>query len=78
MIRVLLFAELEERAGQRELELNSNEMSVAEIRDWVKDNYPDASGIERAMAAVNEDYAEESTLVHTDDIIAFIPPVSGG
>ncbi|AOM83394.1 molybdopterin converting factor subunit 1 [Salisediminibacterium beveridgei] len=78
MIRVLLFAELEERAGKRELELNSNEMSVAAIRDWVKDNYPDAAGIDRAMAAVNEDYAEESTLVHADDIIAFIPPVSGG
>lgn len=78
MIRVLLFAELEERAGTREIELDSQEMSVAAIRDWLKDKYPDVQGIDKAMAAVNEDYAEESTLVHTDEIIAFIPPVSGG
>lgn len=78
MIRVLLFAELEEQVGQRELELNKDEMNVGAIRDWVKEQHPELTGIDKAMAAVNEDYAEESTLVHHDDIIAFIPPVSGG
>ncbi|GEL06773.1 molybdopterin converting factor subunit 1 [Salisediminibacterium halotolerans] len=78
MIKVLLFAELEEKAGQREIEYDMEEVSVKELRNKVQEDFPNITGMERAMAALNEEYAGEDTPVHKDDLLAFIPPVSGG
>ncbi|WP_280769293.1 molybdopterin converting factor subunit 1 [Salipaludibacillus daqingensis] len=78
MIRILLFAELEETVGKREVELTVDEISVGEIRKKLTDDYPNVKGIQSAMAAINEEYAEDNVLVHRGDLVAFIPPVSGG
>lgn len=78
MIRILLFAELEETIGKREIELTAEEISIGEIRQKLQEYYPNLKGIESAMAAVNEEYAEDKVLVHEQDLVAFIPPVSGG
>ena len=34
--------------------------------------------LNEAMVAVNEEYAQRDTMVGTGDVVAFIPPVSGG
>ncbi|PYZ93540.1 molybdopterin converting factor subunit 1 [Salipaludibacillus keqinensis] len=78
MIRILLFAELEEVVGKREIELSDEEISVGEIREKLEKQYPDLHKIRSAMAAVNEEYAENTVLAHEGDLVAFIPPVSGG
>lgn len=78
MIRVLLFADLQEKAGQREVEIAAEELTVAEIREQLLEMYPQLTAIKTAMPAVNEDYADGSQVVRTGDTVAFIPPVSGG
>jgi len=78
MIRILLFAELEETIGKREIEISSEEISIGEIRHKLSEDYPKLKGIHAAMAAVNEEYADDKVLVHEQDLVAFIPPVSGG
>ncbi|ADU31191.1 molybdopterin converting factor subunit 1 [Evansella cellulosilytica] len=79
MIRVLLFADLEEKAGEREITItNEQELTVLEIKDYLLEKYPKLSSIHSAMPAVNEEYADDSLRVKNNDTVAFIPPVSGG
>lgn len=78
MIRILLFAELEETIGKREIDFDIEEISVGDIRKKLTEDYPTLKGIQSAMAAVNEEYAEDKVVVHEQDLVAFIPPVSGG
>lgn len=78
MIKVLLFADLQEKAGKREVEISVEDITVAEIRDQLLEMYPQLTGITTAMPAVNEDYADGSQVVKSGDTVAFIPPVSGG
>ena len=78
MITVLLFAELEEKAGQREIHFADDALTIKEIRERLLADYPQLTGITSAMPAVNEDYAEDAKVVKSGDTVAFIPPVSGG
>lgn len=78
MIKVLLFAELEEKAGKREIELADERLTVKEIREKLLEEYPQLTNISSAMPALNEEYVEETEVVKTGDVVAFIPPVSGG
>lgn len=78
MIKVLLFAELEEKAGKREIELSDESLTIKEVREKILADYPQLTNITSAMPAVNEEYAEETKLVKSGDVVAFIPPVSGG
>lgn len=77
MIKILLFAELEEKIGARQIEL-SEEMPVRVIREKLLAEYPHATGLKSAMVAINEEYAEEEFVPQDGDLVAFIPPVSGG
>ncbi|UCZ51993.1 molybdopterin converting factor subunit 1 [Bacillus shivajii] len=78
MIRILLFAELEEIVGQREITIEKSEMKIADIRNHLLENNEGLNGIKHAMAAVNEEFADNETTVKDGDVVAFIPPVSGG
>ncbi|MBK5450683.1 molybdopterin converting factor subunit 1 [Bacillus sp. TH22] len=77
MIRVLLFANLQEEAGTSELQIEKENITVAELKDIVAKEYnvPVSAPI---MVAINEEYANEDDTIHTGDIVALIPPVSGG
>lgn len=77
MIKVLFFAELEEIVGSRELTIERDEMTVPEVKQYLKEQYPTLP-VDRAMMAVNEEYVEETDVVKANDVVAFIPPVSGG
>ncbi|MCD8511016.1 MAG: molybdopterin converting factor subunit 1 [Bacillus sp. (in: Bacteria)] len=78
MIKVLLFADLQEKAGKREVEIAAEEITVGEIREQLLELYPQLTNIKTAMPAVNEDYADGNHVVKSGDTVAFIPPVSGG
>lgn len=78
MIKVLLFAELEEKAGKREIQFDEETLTIKEIREKLLKDYPQLTNISSAMPAVNEEYVEETEVVKSGDTVAFIPPVSGG
>lgn len=77
MINVLLFAQLQESAGQNELQLEAGGMSISALKSKLKQDYG-LQQIDRAMAALNEEYQPEETILKEGDTVAFIPPVSGG
>ncbi|UTR11155.1 molybdopterin converting factor subunit 1 [Evansella sp. LMS18] len=78
MIKVLLFAELEEKAGQREVEISAEEMKISDIKIYLLNKFPQLTVINTAMPAINEEYAEDEVKAKAGDNVAFIPPVSGG
>ncbi|WP_100404975.1 molybdopterin converting factor subunit 1 [Bacillus solitudinis] len=77
MIQVLLFADLEEIVGQRELSIEFDKGTVLDVKNLLNATYPRLL-LDNVMVAVNEEYAELKQDIKSGDIVAFIPPVSGG
>ncbi|MBU7591913.1 molybdopterin converting factor subunit 1 [Metabacillus halosaccharovorans] len=77
MIKVLLFAHLQEKVGQESISIERNQTTVKDIRDYMLSAY-DIENLENVMIAVNEEYALDDDMVKAGDVVAFIPPVSGG
>lgn len=79
MITIKFFAGIAEKLNKQELVLDKQELTVAELRKWLVAEYPELTDeLNRAMIAVNEEFAEEETNIVSNDVVAFIPPVSGG
>lgn len=79
MIKVMLFAGMKEKVGREQIIYHGTSLRVAELREWLAEAYPQlAEDIPQAMVAVNEEFADESTMISEQDQVALIPPVSGG
>lgn len=76
MIEILFFANLKEEIGIEKVSIDKSEISVLQLRKLLEETYK--VSLEGTMAAVNEEYAEDEMIVNSNDIVAFIPPVSGG
>ncbi len=79
-VSVLLFAAAAEAAGQCRLDVEIGAgIDAAKVLDLVVARCPGAGDILRQSAlAVNERYATPATPVRSGDVVAIIPPVSGG
>jgi sulfur-carrier protein len=77
LITVLFFAELQEVMNKERMEIEADDISISELKDWMKKEY-NLTQLDRVMTAVNEEYALPTDRVKSGDVIAFIPPVSGG
>ena len=77
MITVLFFAKQQEQLGLEKLERSESMLTVAELKQKLIADYPEVS-LDHTMTAINEEYAEEDQVINERDVVAFIPPVSGG
>lgn len=77
MINVLFFAQLQEAVGQEKIMIEADGITLKDLKGNYLSDY-NIENIDTAMTAVNEEYAEEETIIKSGDIVAFIPPVSGG
>ncbi|MGE6536530.1 molybdopterin converting factor subunit 1 [Bacillus luti] len=77
MIEVLLFAHLQEEASKPALSIDCENITVAKLKEVLTKKYNIAISSE-IMVAINEEYANEDDIIQTGDVIAMIPPVSGG
>ena len=77
MITVLFFAKQQEQLGLDKLERAESQLAVAELKQKLIEDYPELS-LDHTMTAINEEYADEDQVINDQDIVAFIPPVSGG
>lgn len=77
MIKVLLFAHLQEKVGQDSLVINESSLTVKELKESVCTKY-ELGSLEHVMVAVNEEYALDQDRIQSGDVVALIPPVSGG
>jgi molybdopterin converting factor subunit 1 len=79
MIKVLLFAGIAEKLGQQQMIVEQHDITVQVLRKWLTQHYPAITiDLERAMVAVNEEFADDQTMLKMNDEVAIIPPVSGG
>ena len=79
-IRVLLFASLREAAQAREMRLDVPAGSDARtVIRALSLRLPGSTGLlDRSALAINEHYAAGDELLRDGDVVAVIPPVSGG
>ncbi|WP_247747486.1 molybdopterin converting factor subunit 1 [Alkalihalobacillus sp. BA299] len=77
-MKVLLFAQLEEVVGDREIEINSAPLTVKQFKHVLREKYPDLPPLDNTIIAVNEEYVKDDAVINENDVIALIPPVSGG
>ncbi|AIY73669.1 molybdopterin converting factor subunit 1 [Bacillus anthracis] len=78
MITILLFANLREEVGlDRFVISEKEEMTVQQLKEWLKASYG-LQSLDKVMVAVNEEFVTNEEMIKAGDIVAFIPPVSGG
>lgn len=52
--------------------------TVGELKTYLSTTYPDLQKLSSMAVAVNNSYADDTTVIDTYDEVALIPPVSGG
>lgn len=79
-MQIKLFAIARERAGVSETWLDvPSHANVGQAVDELAKRFPPLSVIlQRAMLAVNREYAQRDLVLKENDELAVIPPVSGG
>ncbi|TXD53209.1 MULTISPECIES: MoaD/ThiS family protein [unclassified Polaribacter] len=65
------------KSSQLQIELAENS-SVANLKAVLKEMFPQLVNINSYAIAVNEVYANDENLLKLEDVVAVIPPVSGG
>ncbi len=79
MIKLQLFAGIAEKLGSKQVVLNVDEMTVIELKTVLSKQYPSiATDLQQAMIAINEEFVSGNTRIQQHDVVAIIPPVSGG
>ncbi len=78
-LKVLLFGISTDLVGATEISFSlSPNSSVLQFKEKIQEHYPQLSEINSYAIAVNETYASSETELKENDVVAIIPPVSGG
>ncbi|GAA0383191.1 molybdopterin converting factor subunit 1 [Bacillus horti] len=79
MIRVLLFAGIQEKLQTHQLTVPFEELTVQELKSYLIEQHHGLKlDLNQALFAVNQEFADEEQLIKAQDEVAIIPPVSGG
>jgi molybdopterin converting factor subunit 1 len=79
-IKILFFATLRDRAGQRQMSLElAEDARVRDLKDALKAmNANLAPALESVLVSIDREYASDEQLIPDGSEVAFFPPVSGG
>jgi len=78
-INILFFGILRDIANCSTINLTlSKGDTLADLRQQLATLYPKLTAFKNYAMAVNETYAEGDYIIKENDVIALIPPVSGG
>ena len=79
VFEVLFFGISSDLVGEKNISFSlSQNSSVLYFKEQLQRQYPKLSQINSYAIAVNENYATNKTLLKENDVVAIIPPVSGG
>lgn len=76
MNKVMFFAHLRDSVGEEFVNMEAAGKTVAQLKTEIAEKY--GLKMETVMAAINEEFAGNEELIQDGDVVAFIPPVSGG
>lgn len=77
-IQVLYFARLRELRGREHETLESHQSTCSQLYDELSMRFRFEMTRDVVSVAVNETLTSWDTVLHDDDTVAFLPPVSGG
>ncbi|UCE93623.1 MAG: molybdopterin converting factor subunit 1 [Flavobacteriaceae bacterium] len=78
-IKILFFGMSKDLAGTNSMNIQiEKEITAKDVRELLLRNYPSFSSMDTFSIAVNESYADDGFKINDNDVIAVIPPVSGG
>jgi len=79
-LKIKLFAVLKDRIGESSITLDLPQgLNAGELKNSIKDQYPAVGNvINLARVAVNEEFVADEDPINEEDIVALIPPSSGG
>jgi molybdopterin converting factor subunit 1 len=78
-ITVLFFGISSDLVGENQLEVTLEKaISVADFKDYLQEKYSSLDKIKTYAIAINESYATNDLVIKDNDVVAIIPPVSGG
>lgn len=78
-ISILTFGATRDIIGENNLSLDlENGLQVGKLKQNLESEYPELIKLNSLFIAVNEEYAESDQVLNDGDIVALIPPVSGG
>lgn len=77
MIKVLFFAHIQDAIGKESLIIEKGPLTVRELKEELTKEYH-LPHLNNVMFAINEEYASDNDNIQNGDVVALIPPVSGG
>lgn len=78
-ITVLLFGILKDIVGENSLELQlGNHNNIGLLKEYLLNEYDKLNDFSNFSIAVNEEYVDLNYVLKINDVVALIPPVSGG
>ena len=78
-IKVLLFGIIKDLINESNLEIEIQELSsISAFKLLIFEQFPKLKSHQNFAVAVNEVYVEDDYLLQKNDVVALIPPVSGG
>lgn len=77
-VNVLAFGIAKEIFGKSAIVVELNEPTIAALKNTLEEKYPKLKQLATYMVAVNNEYAQPTQYINSNDEIAIIPPVSGG
>ncbi len=78
-MKVLIFGAARDIVGKQELDFPlPSDPSVKSFRENICSQFPELKKLNALAFAVNEEYANDEDVLKNQDVVAIIPPVSGG
>ena len=78
-VQILFFGITTDIVGSKSIHIDfSLGMTVASIKEYLSENYPKLNNYKNFSVAVNMEYSTDDVAINSGDVIAIIPPVSGG
>ncbi len=79
IIKILFFGIARDISKKNSIEIEAKEsLNIEDLKKLLKNNYPNFDVINDFSLAVNEAYTDNDYMLRNNDIVAIIPPVSGG
>lgn len=78
MISVKLFGIAKDIVGSSTLKIEQELSTVDDLLSYLKAEYPGFKDLTSLLVAINDEYANTTANIKSEDEVAIIPPVSGG